>query len=37
MQKWQPQVSGAGRQVLAADLRRSSHRDSGLLEGGGAT
>ena len=27
MQNWQPQVSGAGCQVLAADLLRSSHGD----------
>ena len=37
MQKWQPQVSGAGCLVLTADLQRSSHGENGVLQGGGPT
>ena len=37
MQKWQPRVSGAGCQVMAADSLRSRHEESRVLEGGGAT
>ena len=37
MQRWQPQVSVAGCQVLAADSLHSRHEESGVLEGGGDT
>ena len=37
IQRWQPGGSGAGCQVMAADRLSSSHGESGVLEGGGAT